>query len=82
MGEADKDFILNRTGTGPGFTPQEPVALVAKMPVSDSERSALESEVEGKGGVACTAETDTTSPEIQYGTSTQDSLTFLFVIFF
>ena len=39
MGDADKLAILNRTG--PGSTPQEPLALVAKM--SDSERSALES---------------------------------------
>jgi hypothetical protein len=73
MDDADKVIILN--GTGPGSTPQEPLALVAKM--SDSERSALESE--GRGGLASAAEPDTTSPEIQYRTSIQHSLTFLFV---
>ena len=45
MDDANKDIILNRSGTGPGSTPQEPLALVAKM--SDSERSALESEGRG-----------------------------------
>ena len=35
MGDTDKVAIFNRTG--PGSTPQEPLALVAKM--SDSERS-------------------------------------------
>ena len=43
MGDDDKVTILNRTGSG--STPQEPLALVAKM--SDSERSALSP----KGGV-------------------------------
>ena len=73
MDDAEKINI----GTGPGSTPQEPLALVAKM--SDSDRSALESD--GRGGVA-SAEPDTMSPEIRYGTSSQHSLTFLFVIFF
>jgi hypothetical protein len=73
MGDADKVTILNRTG--PGSTPQEPLALVAKM--SDSERSALESE--GRGGLASAAEPDTTPPEIRYRTSIQHSPTFLFV---
>ena len=72
MGDADKVIILN--DTGPGSTPQEPLALVAKM--SDSERSALESE--GRG-VASAAESDTKSQEIRYSTSIQNSLTFLFV---
>ena len=72
MGDADKVIILN--DTGPGSTPQELLALVAKM--SDSERSALESE--GRG-VASAAESDTTSQEIRYSTSIQNSLTFLFV---
>ena len=60
MGDADKFTILNRTG--PGSTPQEPLALVAKM--SDSERSVLESG--RRGGLA---ESNTTSPEIRYRTS-------------
>jgi len=60
--DADKDIILNRTGTGPGSTPQEPLALVAKM--SDSERSALDSD--GRSGLASATEPDTISPEIQY----------------
>ena len=60
MDDADKVTILN--GTGPGLSPQEPLALVAKM--SDSERCALESE--GRGGLASAAEPDTI---IQYRTS-------------
>ena len=40
MSDDDKVTILNHTG--PGSTPQEPLALVAKM--SNAERSALESE--------------------------------------
>ena len=46
MGDADKVTILN--STGPGSTPQEPLALVAKM--SDSERSVFESA--RRGGLA------------------------------
>jgi len=57
MGDADKVDILNRNG--PGSTPQEPLALVAKM--SDSERRGLESE--GRGGLEST---DSTTPEIRY----------------
>ena len=76
MDGAEKVNILNRIG--PGSTPQEPLALVAKM--SDSERSALESD--GRSGLASTAELDTSSSEIRYCTSIQHSLTFLFVIFF
>ena len=49
-----------------GSTPQEPLALVAKM--SDSERSALESE--GRDGLAHAEEPDTAPPEIPYHTST------------
>ena len=63
MADAEKLTILN--GTGPGSTPQEPLALVAKM--SDSERSALESD--GRGRLASAAEPDTTSPDIRYGMS-------------
>ena len=65
MGDTDKVTILNRTG--PGSMPQEPLALVAKM--SDSERSALESE--GRGGPVSATEpaSDTTTPEIRYRTS-------------
>ena len=76
MDDADKVIILNRTI--PGSTPQEPLALVAKM--SDSERSALVSD--GRGGLENAAEHGSTSSEIQYRTSIQDSLTFLFVKIF
>jgi hypothetical protein len=70
MDDAEKVVILN--GTGPGSTPQEPLALVAKM--SDSERNTLE--LEGRGGLASAAEPDTT---IQYRTSIQHSPTILFI---
>ena len=75
MDDANNDIILNRTGTGPGSTPHEPLALVAKM--SDSKRSALESEERVELEIA--AEPDTISPEIRYGESIQQTLTFLFV---
>jgi hypothetical protein len=69
MDDADKFTIHN--GTGPGSTPQEPLALVAKM--SDSERSTLESD--GRA-----AKPETTPPDIRHGTSIQHSpCTFLFV---
>ena len=65
-------------GTGPGSTPQEPLALVAKM--SDFERSVLDSEGRsGPSGLASAAEHDTTSPDIPYRTYIQHSLTFLLV---
>jgi hypothetical protein len=70
MADTDKVTILNRTG--PGSTPQKPLALVAKM--SDSERSALESG--GRGALASVAESDTLPPGIRYRTSFQHS-TFL-----
>ena len=73
MGDADKVAILNRTG--PGSTPQEPLALVAK--ISELERSALESE--RGGGLASAAEPDTTPSGIRYRTSIQHSPTFLFI---
>ena len=74
MGDANEVTILNRTG--PGSTPQEPLALVAKM--SDAERSALESG--GRREFASAAEPDsTTYPEIRYRTSIQYSPTFLFI---
>ena len=74
MGDAEKVTILN--GMGPGSTPQEPLAFVAKM--SDSERSALESD--GRGGLASAAESDTTSPEIRYGTSISTLSYFIFFV--
>ena len=74
MNDAEKVIILN--GTGPGSTPQEPLALVAKMSASD--RSALESD--GRGELA-SAESDTMSPNIQYRTSIQHSPTILFITF-
>ena len=61
MDDAGKVTILNHTGLG--STPQEPLALVAKM--SDSKRSALESRERGR--LASAAEPDTL-PEIQYRT--------------
>ena len=63
MDDANKVIILNITG--PGSTPQEPLSFVAKM--SDSERSALESEK--RGGLKSATEPDTTSPGIQYPVS-------------
>ena len=75
MSDADKIAILNRTG--PGSTPQEPLALVAKM--SDSDRSAMES---GERGELASAVSDTTSPEIRYRMSNQHSPTFLFLTLF
>jgi hypothetical protein len=75
MDDADNFNIHN--GTGPGYSTYAPLALVAKM--TDSERSALESD--GRGGLANAAEPDTTHPEIQYGTSIQHSAsTFLSVL--
>ena len=72
MDDTEKVTILN--GTGPGSTPQEPLALLAKL--SDSERSDLES---GRsGGLASAAEPGTTPPGIRYGTSILQS-PFLFV---
>ena len=68
MDDADKFTVLNG---GPGSTPLEALALVAKM--SESERSDLESGE--RGGLTSAAETDT----IRYGTSIQHSPTFLFV---
>ena len=75
MDDADKITILN--DTGPGSTPQEPLALVAKM--SDPECSALESEE--RGGLASAAEPVTTPSELRYGTSIHHTFSaFLFVI--
>ena len=68
MGDADKVTILNRTGLG--STPQEPLALVAKM--SDSERSALESG--GRDGLASAQAEE--PPEIRYRTSINTLLLF------
>ena len=73
MDDADKVTIFNRADLG--STPQEPLALVAKM--SDTERSALESG--GRGELVDAAESNTTTPKIQYRTSIQHSPTFLFV---
>ena len=69
MGDTGKINILNRTGLG--STPQEPLALVAKM--SDSERSALESG--RRGGFASAVEPHTTPSDIRYRTSIQHSPT-------
>ena len=61
MGHADKVTILNH-----GIHAAGTLALVAKM--SDSERSALESE--GRDGLAHAEEPDTAPPEIPYHTTT------------
>jgi hypothetical protein len=74
MGDAEEIIIVNRTG--PGSMPQEPLALVAKMSVSDSEQSALESEGKDELASAADSETDTT---IRYRTSIQRPPTFLFI---
>ena len=72
MADNDKVTILSRIG--PGSTPQEPLALVAKL--SDSERSDLESE--RRGGLANAAE-PAGDTGIRYRTSIQHSPTFNFV---
>ena len=79
----DGDEITILDGTGPGSTPQEPLALVAKM--SDSERSALESD--GRSGLSGlesdarpVTSTTVTAPEIQYRTSIQYSYFFFLKI--
>ena len=72
MDDGEKVIILN--DTGPGSTPQEPLALVAKM--SNSERSALESE--RRGGLANAAE-PASDATIQYRMSIQHSPTILFI---
>ena len=74
MDDAEKVTILN--GTGPGSTPQEPLALVGKM--SDSERSALEYDWRrGKVAISRSADPDTEplDLEVQYRTSIQHSPT-------
>ena len=74
MGDAKKFTFPNRTGNGLGSTPQEPLALVAK--ISDSEQSALESD--GRGGLASGGAAEhTTSPEIQYRKPIQFFLLFV-----
>ena len=75
MDDAEKVTILN--GSHPGSTPQEPLALVAKMSyMSYSVRSALESD----GRVPANAAEPDTPSEIpgRYGTSIQHSPTSLF----
>ena len=67
MHDADKVRVLNNSGIG--STPQEPLALVAK--ISDSERSALESE--RRDGLASAEDPDATPQEIRYRTSIQHS---------
>ena len=67
----DGDIVNILNGTGPGSTPEEPLALVAKM--TDAERSALESG-ERSGLASVDFVSDTTSPEIQYRMSIQHSL--------
>ena len=75
MDDADKVIILN--GTGPGSTPQEPLALVAK--IFDSEQSALKSKGKGKLGNAAEPDTTPSESEIRYGTSIIPSFAFLVV---
>ena len=72
MGDADKITIVNRTG--PGSMPQEPLALVANMSVSELVNAM---EYEGKDELASAAdsEPDTT---IQYRRSIQHPPTILF----
>ena len=68
MGDTDKVTALNRT-TGPGSTPQDPLAFVAKISGSTFQ-------YEGSAGVPDT----TPDSEIRYRTSIQHSPTFLFVL--
>ena len=73
MGDADKVTALNRT-TGPGSTPQEPLAFVANI-----LESALESG--GRGGLENAAEPDTTPDlEIRYRTSIHSTLSYFFFV--
>ena len=74
----DADMVTFLNGTGPGSTPQEPLALVAEL--SDFERSALKADGRPGSGLASATgtESDKSSPEIRYGTCIQPSLTFLF----
>ena len=74
MGDACEVTILDRTG--PGSTPHEPLALVAKMTDSEPERSALESG--GGGELASVAEPNSTPLETRYRKSIQHFPTFLF----
>jgi hypothetical protein len=62
--ESPMDEVTILNGTGPGSTPQEPLALVAKM--TDLERSTLESD--GRAGLASTSRPGTIRPEIRHGT--------------
>jgi hypothetical protein len=66
MDDADKFSIHNGTGP-PGSTPQEPLALVAKM--TDSE----ESERRASKSRGRAAKPETTPPDIRHGTSIQHS---------
>ena len=73
MGDCD---MVNRIASGPGSTPQEPLAFVAK-----TSGSALESD--GRGGlqVESAAEPDTIpDSEIRYRTSIQHCPSFLFTL--
>ena len=73
MGDTDKVTALNRT-TGPGSTPQDPLAFVAKISVSPFQFI-------GRGGLKSAGVPDTTpDSEIRYRTSIQHSPTFLFVL--
>jgi hypothetical protein len=72
MDDSGKVTILNPTG--PGSTPQEPLALVVKL--SDSERNALESGE--SSGLASPLEPGITSPDHRYRTLIC-SITFLFI---
>ena len=75
MGDADKVTALNRT-TGPGSTPQDPLAFVAKVSVLLSAF-----QFRGRGGLKSAGVPDTTpDSEIRYRTSIQHSPTILFVL--
>ena len=75
MGDADKVTALNRT-TGPGSTPQDPLAFVAKVSVPVSAF-----QFRGRGGLKSAGVPDTTpDSEIRYRTSIQHSPIFLFVL--
>jgi hypothetical protein len=75
----DADMFTIQNGTGPGSNPQEPLAFVAKL--SDSERSALESD--GRVRLASTSKHETIPPDIRHGTSIRHPpSTFLFITSF
>ena len=71
MGDSDKVTALNRISSGPGSTPQDPLAFVAKISGSPLESG-------GRGGLESSVEPYTTpDSETRYRTSIQRHLFFV-----